>query len=143
MSIEKFAEKKTMLSIGNLDDGLIAYGKDGRAGHVPWSELARSDKSLDLTVGAFPFSTDASVHADHWERHPAGDEILCVLAGRLLVDVQHDGTSEEVRVDAGHVLIVPQGSWHRLRVLVPGRLLAVTPRAGTTLRPHRREEDVA
>jgi mannose-6-phosphate isomerase-like protein (cupin superfamily) len=36
----------------------------------------------------------------------------------------------------GQAFIVPRGCWHRLSVLEPGRLVFLTPTAGSERRPH-------
>jgi mannose-6-phosphate isomerase-like protein (cupin superfamily) len=77
---------------------------------------------------------------DHWECHPEGDEILCVLEGRLLDAVNRDGDTQEAVIEKGQAFIVPRASWHHLRVLEPGRLLFFTPTSGTALRLHTSEE---
>jgi mannose-6-phosphate isomerase-like protein (cupin superfamily) len=120
----------------NLQDSLIAYGDDKRAAPVPWSLAELGDAAINCTLGLAEFSADDSVHAHHWECHPGGDEILCVLEGRLIAAVDRDGAIEEVLIAKGEAFIVPRASWHRVRVLEPGRLLFFTPRAGTALRPH-------
>ena len=120
----------------SLQYGLIAYGDDKRAAHVPLSLPSLGDAAVDCILGVVDFYDDESVHADHWECHPGGDEILCVLEGRLLATVTRDGATEEAVIAKGQAFIVPRAGWHRLRVLEPGRLLFFTPSAGTELRPH-------
>jgi mannose-6-phosphate isomerase-like protein (cupin superfamily) len=105
---------------------------------------------LDLMSGA-PRSADARLVAEgdgwllsaydmtasmsSWERHPAGDEILCALSGVLEAVVQgHDG-EQVVSLPAGMACVVPKGAWHRLVVKAPGRLLAMTYGKGTEHRP--------
>lgn len=125
----------------SLKDMLITYGGDGRACRVesPLSELICAN--IDFVIGVSDFSDDDSVHAGYWEYHPTGDEILCVLAGRLLAVVDDDGAAKEVVIEEGQAFIVPRANWHRLRVLEPGRLLFLTPTAGLQLRPHATDID--
>jgi mannose-6-phosphate isomerase-like protein (cupin superfamily) len=120
----------------SLQESLIAYSRDKGAAPVPRSPAAFGDAAVNCLLGTVDFADDASVHADHWECHPDGDEVLCVLEGRLLAAVDRHGTTEEAVIGRGQAFIVPRRSWHRLRVLEPGRLLFFTPRAGTVLRPH-------
>jgi len=117
-------------------NSLIAYGADWQAVRVPELIDALGNAETQFIVGFYDFTDDDSVHADHWERHPAGDEILCALEGRLLVTIDGDGATEEAVIENGQAFIVPRGRWHRLRVLEPGRLLFVGPTAGSELRPH-------
>ncbi|GCD96199.1 cupin domain-containing protein [Embleya hyalina] len=85
------------------------------------------------TVTAFHAADDRAVHADVWERHPAGQEVLCVLSGVVCVHLRdHDDGREPVAtLTAGTCFVVPAGRWHRLTVREPGDLLVVTPREGT------------
>jgi len=120
----------------NLCDSLISYGDDKHATAVPRALLQLGASGGSCFLGAVDVSTDDAAHADRWERHPEGDEILCVLEGRLLAAIDGEGATEEAVIERGQALIVPRGRWHRLRVLEAGRLLFLTPTAGTELRPH-------
>ena len=71
-----------------------------------------------------------------WERHPAGDEMLCVLEGRIVLTLMdEDGAEADVLLDARRSAVVPRGVWHRLHVACPGKILFVTPGQGSE---HRR-----
>ena len=61
------------------------------------------------TVGAFHAETDRSVHADHWERHPHGHELLVVLSGALRVHLREQGREPVATLTAGQSFIVPPG----------------------------------
>lgn len=99
--------------------------------------LDRSDKldpHSDWIIGIKPFSDGASLHEGHWERHPVGDEVLCLIEGavRVLLRPQRDGDAvPALQLSAGQMLVVPRGCWHRLQVLRPGRLMFVTPARGS------------
>ncbi|MGJ5751270.1 cupin domain [Streptomyces puniciscabiei] len=87
-------------------------------------------------VAAFHVETDADVHADHWEVHPAGEEAVCCLAGgvRLYVRPTAEGGAEEmVRLAPGTAVIVPRGRWHRLELDAPSDLMSITRRGGSRL----------
>ncbi len=117
-----------------LTDGLLALDGDQRAAWVEKSHTAVRAAGAVRVLGMTAFCDDDSVHADYWEIHPAGDEILYVMEGRLLAFVASGDAVLEAVVEPGHALVVPQAHWHRLRVLEPGRLLFLTPTAGTGLR---------
>jgi mannose-6-phosphate isomerase-like protein (cupin superfamily) len=72
---------------------------------------------------------------DSWERHPAGDEVVVQLAGRVVV-IQ-DTSDGEHRLELGprEGLINPRGVWHTADVLEPGDALFITPGRGTEHRP--------
>ena len=119
----------------DLTDSFIGYTDDRRARRVERSFGEFQNPEHDYLLVVFDFEDDRSVHADHWERHPGGDEVLCLLQGRLLAAVEADGGTQETEVGPGQGVIFPKAAWHRLRVLEPGRLLVFTPRAGSELRP--------
>lgn len=79
----------------------------------------------DLEHGRLMGSTDQSKDWDHWERHPAGDEILTLLSGEMIIVLETDGGEQRAT----------RGVWHRGIVKAPGRLMFVTPGAGTEHKP--------
>jgi mannose-6-phosphate isomerase-like protein (cupin superfamily) len=78
---------------------------------------------------------DQSKDWDHWERHPAGDEILTLLSGEMTIVLETDGGEQRTTIKPGETFIVPKGVWHRGIVTAPGRLMFVTPGAGTEHKP--------
>ena len=91
------------------------------------------DPHSDWIIGFKPFSDGASLHSGHWERHPLGDEVLCLLEGRVRVILRatEAGDGRGMPLEPGQMLVVPRGSWHRLEALEPGRLLFITPARGS------------
>jgi mannose-6-phosphate isomerase-like protein (cupin superfamily) len=72
-----------------------------------------------------------------WERHPAGDEIVVLLSGRVEMVMRKDGNDECVSLtEPGSFVVVPAGTWHTARTSVATRMLFVTPGEGTE---HRTE----
>jgi uncharacterized cupin superfamily protein len=65
--------------------------------------------SLDgCTIGVSRFSA-----MSHWERHPAGDELLHLLDGEAdVVTLTDDGPVRSV-LRAGSIFVCPRGLWHR------------------------------
>ncbi|WP_147404034.1 cupin domain-containing protein [Nocardia panacis] len=86
------------------------------------------------TISAFHAQSNTSLHADHWERHPVGDELLLVLSGVLTVHLRH-GDHPPTTLRPGAYYLVPAGAWHRLTVEEPGDLLSITPRVDTEHEP--------
>lgn len=81
-----------------------------------------------LLVSSFSFDSDWS----SWEAHPAGDEIVCLLSGDVLMVLDRNGVEEIVHLhDPGAFVIVPKGTWHTARTSTPTKLLFVTPGEGT------------
>ena len=68
-----------------------------------------------------------------WERHPAGDELVCLLEGEATFELEG---RESVRLTRpGTYVVVPKGVWHTAHTTVPTRMLFVTPGEGTEHRP--------
>ena len=97
-----------------------------------WAGIAQRD---DLDQGRLMGSTDQSADWDHWERHPAGDEILTLLSGEMELVLDTEAGERRATLRPGETFIVPMGVWHRGIVKAPGRLLFITPGAGTEHRP--------
>jgi hypothetical protein len=73
---------------------------------------------------------------DHWEMHPAGDELLVRLSGEFEIILEQEGVERRGRLDgAMPCCLVPRGTWHTIKVREAGALLFVTPGAGTEHRP--------
>ena len=60
------------------------------------------------------------------ERHPDGDEILYLISGRARV-VFLDSDDDDIELQPGDGLVVPQGVWHRVDILEPCRIVYATP----------------
>jgi len=89
----------------------------------------------DLDHGRLMGSTDQSADWDHWERHPAGEEILTLISGELELVLDTDKGEQRAVLEPGQTFIVPKGVWHRGIVKKPGQLMFITPGAGTEHRP--------
>ncbi len=113
---------------------LIHLREDGRALPVAWvpdvfRRLVTGDR--DRVVGAKHGAEPADFHADEWEMHPAGDELLYLLTGAIDALLDEPGGERLVSLRGGQALLVPQGVWHRLLLLEPSDLLFITPASGT------------
>jgi uncharacterized cupin superfamily protein len=87
------------------------------------------DEGRLVTLGAMTDDWDS------WERHPAGEEVVVCLSGRVRL-IQEIG-GEEVAVEAGpgDAIVNPPGVWHTADVLEPAQALFITPGRGTAHRP--------
>lgn len=74
---------------------------------------------------------------DSWERHPAGDEVVLLLSGRVDLVQEVDGDEHVVELHPGEAVINPAGVWHTARVHEPGVGLFITPGRGTEAKPLR------
>jgi len=121
------------LATMGLFDGVVRLRTDGTAAPAGRAALATAEAG-EWAVAAFHAADDSALHSDLWERHPAGDELLCVLSGavRLYLGDHRAGTESAAVVTAGRTVVVPAGTWHRLSVVEPADLLAVTPPLGTS-----------
>jgi oxalate decarboxylase/phosphoglucose isomerase-like protein (cupin superfamily) len=87
-------------------------------------------------VLAFHAKTAADVHADHWEVHPESEEVISCLIGkiRLYLRPERPGEDEEeIRLAAGAAAIVPRGRWHRIELVTPSNIMAITLPRGSRL----------
>lgn len=72
---------------------------------------------------------------DAWERHPAGDEVVICLSGRMTIIRDLDGEHDPVELGPCEAMVNPAGVWHTADVHEPVRFLAITPGLGTEHRP--------
>jgi mannose-6-phosphate isomerase-like protein (cupin superfamily) len=101
-----------------------------------WERVEASQRLSDgRMVGLNRARGPDDLHPSEWERHPAGDELVCLLSGA--VDLILDEATGERRVElrAGSGFIVPRGVWHRFVRRGPCDLLFVVRGCGTELRP--------
>jgi quercetin dioxygenase-like cupin family protein len=72
---------------------------------------------------------------DVWERHPAGDEVVVCLSGRMTLIQDVDGDHEPVVLGPCEAAVNPPGVWHTADVHEPVVFMTITPGAGTEHRP--------
>ena len=79
--------------------------------------------------------------SENWvcfEVHPAGDEVLYLLAGRCELLLEQQGQLRRIVFDSpGQVQVIPKGCWHSADIF-PGescRILFFTPGQGSEHRP--------
>ncbi len=69
---------------------------------------------------------------DTWEMHPAGDELLYLLDGRVRLIFRRAGEDQVIDLtQRGTWAAVPKGTWHTAKVATFARLLFITPGEGT------------
>ncbi len=68
------------------------------------------------------------------ELHPDGDELICILAGRVTVTIE-SSPDTPLELAPGDACIVPRGEWHRVHLLEPTRMLVITPGPNGNHRP--------
>ena len=87
------------------------------------------DEGRLVTMGAVEASWDS------WERHPAGEEVVLLLSGRVDLIQRLDGGERRVALEPGQAVINPPGVWHTADVHEPGEALFITPGRGTEHEP--------
>ena len=70
-----------------------------------------------------------------WERHPAGEELVLLLSGRVDLIQELDGEEHRIELTAGKAVLNPPGVWHTADVHEPGDALFITPGMGTEHKP--------
>ncbi len=91
--------------------------------------------SSDGNEGRLVCITPQSETWDSWERHPAGEEVVVLLSGRVDLVQDLDGVEHVVALRPGEAMVNPVGVWHTARVHEPGAALFITPGAGTEHKP--------
>ena len=117
----------------NLSSTFVVVNPDLSAAPVAvtatiWQELDRRFDNFKgrVLVSCFSFDSDWET----WEMHPAGDEIVCLLSGRVTFELEGRGLLPEL-AEPGSFVIVPRGTWHTAHTNVPTTMLFVTPGEGT------------
>ncbi|MEV7508485.1 cupin domain-containing protein [Streptomyces sp. NPDC091201] len=91
--------------------------------------------SADGAEGRMVMIFDGDGPGDHWESHPAGDELVVCLSGSVTVTRDVDGVSDRVVLGPGEATVNPAGVWHVVDMVGPASLLAITATLGTDHRP--------
>jgi mannose-6-phosphate isomerase-like protein (cupin superfamily) len=125
----------------DLIDGRVHIEPDGRAtitnrkALVAKHMFGKSPEELrGYFVGVYRMTKDWT----SWERHPAGDELVFVVSGKVdLVMEDEDGKDVLIALDSGAACIVPRGVWHRIVVHSHGEALHITPGMGNHYRAVR------
>ena len=96
-----------------------------------WESIDSNPTVLGTLVSAFVSTEDWP----HWEMHPAGEEVLVLIEGRMTLILDEPGGERRMEMAPGSTSIVPTGIWHRALVPERSRLVAITYGAGTEHRP--------
>lgn len=123
----------------NLANTFVALQQDSRARPLPvdkdfWPALIGGRLGPVHRLISY-MSFDASWSS--WERHPAGEEFVCLLEGEVELHLErNDRTLEKVVLDKlGAFVLVPPNTWHTAKVRRPAKMLFVTAGEGTQNRP--------
>lgn len=105
---------------------LVAHDLAAALGDLPERSMRFLAALNQCTIGVSRFSGQG-----HWERHPAGDELLHILSGEGDVITVTDDGPVQSPVRAGSLFICPQGLWHRVVPRASVSILFATPGDGT------------
>lgn len=109
---------------------------DGKSEVIPagasfWEELA-GGAYPQLDQGRLMLAFSFSESWSSWERHPAGEELVMLLSGTVVVVLEENGKEQLIELDTpGSFVLVPQGVWHTARTQVPTTMIFLTPGCGT------------
>ena len=102
-----------------------------------WDQIATVDEEIaspddgGRIVCTFPQAETWTT----WERHPAGEELVMLLSGRVDLLQEIDGETRRTELHPGMAVVNPPGVWHTADVHEPGVGLFITPGRGTEHRP--------
>ena len=124
---------------GDLQSTYLRLRTDSSIEALPadsfWPRLMRGelgDFHHEYLVTCFTFTADWP----SWERHPLGDEIVCLVAGSATLVLEHEGGAQEISLALpGEFALVPRGIWHTGKVQDSATLLFITAGEGTENRP--------
>jgi quercetin dioxygenase-like cupin family protein len=94
-----------------------------------------AEHAADGDKGRLVMMDEARSTWTSWERHPAGEEVVVLLSGRVTLIQEIDGREQRTEMGPGQAVINPKGVWHTCDVHEPGQTLFVTPGRGTEHRP--------
>ncbi len=122
-------------SPANLATTFVVTTPEQRAIPVPVTPSIYAE--LDKLFAGFAGHSLVAMHRfdsdwPTWERHPHGEEIVCLLSGRATLHLREAGGERRAELAGpGDFVIVPRATWHTARVAEPTTMLFVTPGEGT------------
>lgn len=100
-----------------------------------WQKLT-SGGFAHLGPGRLVSTYDFSEDWTSWEQHPAGEEVVVLIAGALEFVLETSDGERTLTLDQpGQFLLVPRGTWHTANVARSAKVLFITPGEGTGHRP--------
>ena len=122
-----------------FDDAILHLGPSSATvvRDFTWDQIADYGAMFAADGAAGRMVTMGRQDADwtSWERHPAGEELVLLLSGRVELIQEIDGTEHRIELTAGTGVLNPPGVWHTSDVHEPGDVLFITPGAGTEHKP--------
>ena len=126
----------------DLSSTYVHLGLGARATPVPdfeWTAgfLAQYEETFaaDGDEGRLVTLNEQNETWTFWERHPAGEELVVLISGRVDLIQDLDGLEQLIELRPGQAVVNPKGVWHSSIVHDPGLALFITPGRGTEHRP--------
>ena len=127
----------------SLYDFPIHLGRGARAvvepeftGAMEWYAAYEQRHAEDLDEGRLVSLFRFAEPWTSWEMHPAGDEVVCCVEGRMTLHQElPDGSSQSIELGPGEYAINPPGAWHTADADGPVVALFITAGKDTTHRP--------
>lgn len=128
---EAFDVRTTFVHLGL---GAVAFPLEGFSWDQEYLERYQRETELDGTEGRLLSVMPHDKSWEAWERHPAGEELVLVLSGRMSLIQEIEGAEHRVTLGPMQAIINPREVWHTADVLEPGVTMYVTPGIGTQKR---------
>ncbi|WP_026313956.1 cupin domain-containing protein [Actinomadura flavalba] len=119
----------------HLGRGSTARSVEGFAWEPDVLRAYSAAVAADGAEGRMVMIFDGDGPGEHWESHPAGDELVVCLSGSATVTRDRDGVPERVLLGPGEATVNPAGVWHAVDLNGPTSLLTITAGLGTDHRP--------
>lgn len=106
------------------------------AGGAAFWDALMHGRLPEVEAGRLVTLGESTASWSSWEMHPEGEEVIVLLDGRVDFVLEQDGRERVVALErSGQCIVIPRGTWHTARILVPARMLFITAGAGTQHRP--------
>lgn len=74
---------------------------------------------------------------EHWEQHPAGDELVYLLSGSMDIILDMGANSKTIKLRTSGAATIPRGVWHILKIHTPCHVLNISREFNTKHRKDR------
>lgn len=130
MTVRRLETHPIHLGLGASAVAQPEFPRDERAmaWYMDYAARHAADGAEGRLVSLFTFTESWA----GWEMHPAGDEVVVCLSGRMtLIQEQADGGVDRVTLQPGEYAINPPGVWHTADIHGTAQGLFITAGAGT------------
>jgi hypothetical protein len=110
----------------------LSDGPEAKRVEVTPDFWATIDANPALRGGRLVTSHRFDADWPHWERHPAGEELVALISGAVdLVLESAGGARTTLPLRGRGAVLIPRGTWHWARVREPSEMWFVTYGQGT------------